>query len=237
MDLGRTRRARVGARRRSALIWASSKAKPSSSTARTAMRCWNRCWRHSASVRSGCRRISGCCPTTSSTWRASPSPASFYASPTFRSMQTAVVRANPETQVVWLTGDRAAGDDRPTADALMPCMQRPSRSQCRGGVGLCLLAVLHLGNHGASQSGRADAWADGVRDQQSSQRPHAGRDRGRWFPRAGAAVARRRGSPAQHDRPRRQDGVAAVGPVRSASRRSRSSRSTGSPTCSPFRPS
>ena len=30
----------------------------------------------------------------------------------------AVVRANPETQVVWLTGDRAAGDDRPTADAL-----------------------------------------------------------------------------------------------------------------------
>ncbi|NPC57309.1 acyl-CoA synthetase [Caenimonas soli] len=45
-------------------------------------------------------------------------PRVFLCQSDFPEHAAAVLRANPETQVVWLAGDRAADDDRPTADAL-----------------------------------------------------------------------------------------------------------------------
>ena len=47
-------------------------------------------------------------------------------------------------------------------------------------------------HHRAAESGGADAWADGLRDHQSSVRSHAGHDRAGRQPGRGAAVARRR---------------------------------------------
>ena len=126
----------------------------------------------------------------------------------------AVSRVIPEIQRVWLTGEARGQGDGPSADALIDAQAGRTVANATVQWDSACWLFFTSGTTGRPKAAVLTHGQMALRHHQSSVRPDARRHRGGRLARAGAAVARRRRAPAEHDRSRRQDGVDAVGQVR-----------------------